>query len=140
MIGLAAGLLAAGPADGRAQSPDQVASRFASAWHREHPGGVQELFSADGVRLSLESDGYGGVAPRRVLAALESYWSDWASTSVEVRRVSQMAEEPDRAYGELAWQGSSEVTGEAFEATIFLGLTRTDAGCRIDELRTIRPR
>ncbi len=140
MVALTAGLLAGGPVQGSAQSPDQVASRFASAWHREQPAGVRELFSADGVRLNLESEGYGGVATRRVLAALESYWGDWVSTSVEVRRVSQMAEEPDRAYGELAWHGSSEVTGEAFEATIFLGLTRTDAGWRIDELRTIRPR
>lgn len=123
-----------------AQSPEQVAARFASAWQGERTRGIQDLLAPDGARLNLESDGYGGVAPRRILAALESYWEDWVSDSVEVARVSQMDEEPNRAYGELVWRGSSEVTGESFEATIFLGLVRTDAGWRVDELRTIRPR
>ena len=133
-------MLAGAPGSLLGQSPEQVASRFASAWQGERPRAIEGLLAPDGARLNLESDGYGGVAPRRILAALESYWEDWASSSVEVARVSQMDEEPNRAYGELVWQGSSEVTGESFEATIFLGLVRTDDGWRVDELRTMRPR
>lgn len=122
------------------QSPEQVATRFATAWQGERGGVIEGLLAPAGARLNLEGHGYGGVAPRRILAALGSYWEDWASSSVRVARVSQMAEEPNRAYGELVWHGSSEVTGEAFEATIFLGLIRTDGGWRVDELRTMRPR
>lgn len=129
------------PPDGlEGQSPEQVASRFAAAWQSEREGAIERLLAPGGARLSLEGDGYGGVAPRRILAALGSYWQDWATSSVEVARVSQMDEEPNRAYGELVWRGASEVTGETFEATIFLGLVRTDGGWRVDELRTIRPR
>ena len=76
-----------------------MASRFAAAWQGERSRGIQDLLAPDGARLNLEGDGYGGVAPRRILAALESYWEDWVSDSVEVARVSQMDEEPNRAYG-----------------------------------------
>ena len=137
-LALAASMVMA-PVSLAAQTPEQVASRFAAAWQSERQGAIEGLLAPNGARLNLEGDGYGGVAPRRILAALASYWEDWASSSVQVARVSQMEEEPDRAYGELMWQGSSEVTGEAFEATIFLGLIRTDGGWRVDELRTMRP-
>ena len=124
---------------GWGQSPGEVATRFASAWEARDDGGIQGLLSPAGVRLRLDGDGHGGVAPRRVLRALESYWRDRTGGEVTVTSVSLMETEESRAYGELEWLGVNEVTGEAFEATIFLGLSEGEEGWRVDEIRTITP-
>lgn len=137
---LIGGLLLLGGAEaGWSQSPADVASSFAQAWQARDDNAIQRLLSPNGVRLRLDGDGHGGVTPRRVLRALASYWSERTRGEVTVKGVSLMETEKDRAYGELSWLGVNEVTGEAFEATIFLGLSEGEEGWRVDEIRTITP-
>ena len=125
------------PPDAQGQTPESVAQDFASAWETQDRSGLSALLSAEGVHLRLDGDGHGGLKPRRVLAALGSYWTDRTSARVTVVNVSTMEGRSPRAYGELSWTGVNEATGERFEATIFLGLQKGDAGWRIDEIRTI---
>lgn len=129
------------PSAGLAQTPPaELARSFARAWEGRNERAISPLLAAGGVRLRLESEGYGGVEPRRVIAALQSYWSDRSSTEVSVRNVALADREPSRAYGELDWKGVNDVTGEPFEATIFLGFSRGTDGWTVDEIRTILPR
>lgn len=138
---VAAAALLTLPVATSAQSlPRDLAAQFARAWASRSEGDIAPLLSAAGVRLRLESEGYGGVEPRRVVAALESYWSDRTSAEVVVGNVSLADREPSRAYGELDWRGVNDVTGEPFEATIFLGFSRGTEGWAVDEIRTITPR
>lgn len=130
-------LVMASPAGALGQTPEAVAQSFASAWEAQDRNRLSGLLSAEGVHLRLDGDGHGGLQPRRVVAALESYWSHRSSPKVAVANVSTMEGGPPRAYGELSWRGVNDVTGERFEATIFIGLQKGDAGWRIDEVRTI---
>jgi len=123
-----------------AQTPEALAARFGAAWEAQDEGAIADLLTSEGVHLRLDADGHGGLPPRRVVAALRSYWADRTEARVSVAKVSTMESQAARAYGELAWRGVDEVTGERFEATIFLGLARGDDGWRIDEIRTMAPR
>ena len=138
LLGSVAVLLAAPSA--AAQDPEELAERFAAAWESGSVRSVVSLLAPDGVRLRLEDQGYGGVEIRRVAAALESYWEGRRTIEVLVSRVALMDRQPSTAYAELDWKGVSDVTGERFGATIFLGLSTGDEGWRVEEIRTIRPR
>ncbi|MGI9626761.1 MAG: hypothetical protein ACR2QM_07995 [Longimicrobiales bacterium] len=135
--GMVFALLGLTPVSG--QTPEALAEQFAQAWQNQSQSAVVELLASDGITLRLEGDLHGGVGQKRVLAALQSYWEERRVADVVVVNVSTMEGGAPRAYGELSWNGVNDMTGEAFGATIFLGLQGSDDGWRIDEIRTITP-
>jgi predicted sugar kinase len=121
-----------------AQDLEPTLERVAAAWHRADASGISGLVSKAGVSLDVDGGSVGPLAPRQAAAVLRRVFEDRESVSARVSMFRELANDRDRAFGEITWSLRARGTTQPQRATIFVGFVREGNAWKVNEIRLLR--